>query len=209
MSPRHISTLPPTHEPQMIYYSVDTEPRAKVFFLAAGAALGVSLLIPQYVANVTEKTLIPSAFALYGLILLTFDRFLWKLKPFSWLAGIPDLTGRYSGTVTTLPSDSSPESTQTAEVSIKQTWLKIEMTLRTELTISHLTLCGFQVEDDESLQMLATYLVCERRPIKGKNSYGEGTQTLLVKKTKNLVLSGQYYSTKHRGGYVDIKRADA
>ncbi len=39
----------------------------------------------------------PTAIAIIALLFVCYNRFLWKIPPFSWIHGIPNINGRYEG----------------------------------------------------------------------------------------------------------------
>jgi len=192
----------------MVHYAIDTEPRSRVHFCTALLALLISLGVPYVLADLNARVLVPSAFAVYGLLLFGYNKWLWKRFPFTLLSAIPNINGRYKGTVQRPSEDQSKDETFDVEAVVTQTWTKIDIVIESDATISTLTVCGFYLENEDRLRVLSSYNVRDRVPKTKSNSYGEGSQDFVIETGPPLKLHGQYYSTKPRRGYLSLTRVD-
>jgi hypothetical protein len=205
----------------MIHYSVDTEPRSRVHFWAAIAAAGTTAFLKATLATWHVSFDVPTAFAVYGLYLYVFNKWLWKSRPFSWAAGIPDISGHYKGTVSHAAEASGDavgagkgggrealkETPVTAVVT--QTWTQIDVVLKSDYGVSNLTVCGFFVANDNSQKILCSYQLNETAPGKQPEVYGVGSQELFIERGPGkVVLNGSFYSTKKRRGQIRLTRKE-
>jgi hypothetical protein len=149
---------------------------------------------------------VPSAFALYGGLVVLYDRYLWRIRPFSYGAAVPNIGGKYQGTVEGHDATAEPGGGTPVRAVVTQTWSKIEVVVEGARTISNVVICGFFVENRAKARLVFTYLVRERVPSPEKNKYGEGTQELRVEEGDSLMLVGPYYSTKRRRGTLRLQR---
>lgn len=192
----------------MVNYSVDTNSRHYVYFLIAAVALIVSFLAGPLVESAQARWLAPSAFSLFGMLLFWFEHYGWRTRWVASLFGVPDLRGKYVGTVE-FDRDTPKHKSYTVEVSISQTWSKIEMYLDSGDTISHLRTCGFFVASGIKPSLLYTYSMSSRDAPGDRSKYGEGTAEMYVSDEGGKVrLFGRTYSTKERTGLVTLTRLE-
>jgi SMODS-associating 2TM, beta-strand rich effector domain len=193
----------------MINYSLDTNSRPAVYFAIAAIALLAALLAGPMLDMAHAHWLAPSAFSLFGLGVYAFDHYGWKNPTIAaWLC-VPDLAGKYSGTVERGAKDTPEYERYEVSVSITQTWTKIEMVLHSGDTVSHLRTCGFFVARGQFPSVLYTYGVKDLQGHAEASKYGEGTGELYISKdAETLQLSGAYYSTKCRKGAVKLVKHD-
>jgi hypothetical protein len=133
----------------VVTYNVDTDPRIRIYFgLAFASIVGASFLtdhlkylletvLPFFGAPSISISGAPSIsiapFAIFGILLWLFDRYLWKWPLIRRVSGIPNLEGTWKGTLTRISSDdgeqgepeqSKPKQSKPkkAEFYITQTW---------------------------------------------------------------------------------------
>lgn len=192
----------------MINYSVDTNSRHYVYFLMAAVALIGSFLAGPLVESAHARWLAPSAFSLFGLLLFWFENYGWRTRWIASLFGVPDLRGKYVGTVE-FDRDTPKHKSYRVEVSVSQTWSKIEMRLDSGDTVSHLRTCGFFVASGIEPSFLYTYAISSRESPGDRSKYGEGTAEMYVSEEGGKVrLFGRTYSTKERTGLVTLSRLE-
>jgi hypothetical protein len=190
----------------LVHYSIDTDPRPKVHFWLATLSLLVSLAIPALVQSITQRVIVPSAFALYGGLIVLYDRYLWRIRPFSYAAAVPNIGGKYEGTVEILGTMGEAARELPVRAVVTQTWSKIEVVVESERTLSNVVMCGFLVDNPQRPHLVFTYLVRERVPHGTENRFGEGTQELQIEQGDAILLTGAFYSTKRHRGSMRLRR---
>lgn len=192
----------------MVEYSVDTNPRLKVYF---GAAI-VSALLAWGLSTVSflspYRFAAPSAFVIFGGLLWAFDRFLWRCPGIHALSGIPYFGGAWEGTLkrTNMVDDPSPEVHQVSCV-ITQTWRKIDFVFEGETTVSSTRIVGLFVENPQNVVVRYIYTSRPKTVVDAKSQGGDGvTELRLVKRNDGDYLEGIYYSDKPRRGDVQLRR---
>ena len=77
----------------MVEYSVDTNPRVRMYFVLAGLSVVGACFLALSPALAAYRFATPSAFILYGALLWAFNRYLWRVPLIRALGGIPYLGG--------------------------------------------------------------------------------------------------------------------
>ncbi|MGE0558097.1 MAG: hypothetical protein AB7E73_04345 [Burkholderiales bacterium] len=125
-------------------YSIDRHPKEKILFVVAFAAISAAPLLNDLIHQLVTYlevstgwssppvTAIP-VFALFLVIYLFFDRYLWKVRLFRKFLLVPDLNGKWTCSgQTTLKEGKSVNYEWEGEITITQSWSKILVHLKTE-----------------------------------------------------------------------------
>jgi hypothetical protein len=117
----------------VVTYNVDTDPRIRIYFVLAFASIAGASFFTDHLKDL--ETVLPSLvppsiapFAIFGILLWLFDRYLWKWPLIRRVSGIPNLEGTWKGTLTRISSDDGeqskpkPSEPKKAEFYITQTW---------------------------------------------------------------------------------------
>jgi len=92
----------------MIPYTINMDSRRTILFYLAAAAVATTglfqivatSLLPARLDQLASVLSLPSAFAVYGAYYWLFDKHIWAWPLARFLHGIPDLNGKWNGTVT-------------------------------------------------------------------------------------------------------------
>jgi len=103
----------------MINYSVDTDPRPRVHLLLGAASLAGAYLLALIPALAHYRFAAPSVFFIFGSLLWLFNNYLWRWPGLQILAGIPDISGVWKGTLTMPSFTSDPEPKVVQEVTLR------------------------------------------------------------------------------------------
>jgi len=190
----------------MVHYSVDTNPRPAILFGLAVVAVGLSVALGSLTTLAAGRAAVPSAFSLFALATFAFDKALWRWPGFRVLAGVPNVGGKYHGTIERGEEGASDFESFPAVVTITQTWTKIDVVVETSRTVSHLRTCGFFIENADRPSILYTYEVRALKPNTGTNFYGEGMHELYFSSAGSSLLSGPYCSTKGNRGFMRLEK---
>lgn len=144
------STLNPR---AMEQYSIDGQGRGGVYIALAIVAVGFS-----YVVTHLERMLpfqlpwwlvVPSFAVWFGLVNVTFDRWLWRLGIGGFrFSPVPDFSGHWRGTIIAV-SASYEQHELPVDVVIRQTWSAMEVRGKTQHGVTRSKLVGIRVEDAE------------------------------------------------------------
>ncbi len=106
-----------------------------LIFLSAGLFIAIGFFTPgPEVAGVTIGRL-GLLESVLGALIVAFNRWLWRVRPFCWMKTGPDLRGTWKGTMTS----TFDNQTRTAYIAIRQTFSEIEVRLLTEESTSETT----------------------------------------------------------------------
>jgi hypothetical protein len=191
-------------------YSTDSAERQYIPFFVAALAIGAAFLLfgllkkyhidPPWWASPPIDTM-----TLYGLFYFIFDRFIWRWRLVHRLriTRIPNLTGKWRGTVNPAPTNGvsagliAPIDIQ---LTVWQTWTRLIINGETELSTSHSLSGHIVVVDDCSISY--QYMNEPRASAPATMQTHRGTARLTV--TEN-VLDGEYYSGRGRQNIGTIR----
>lgn len=186
----------------MTYYTITNNQREKIFYYIAAISISLSCALLLLKVKFIHNLAVPSGFVIYGLLILWFDKYLWKTSWINSYLRIPNLNGTWRGT-NTLSNGTSEE----LSVVITQTWLKIDIEVKTEGTISNICSATFDLDTNSSKCLKYIYTIKPIRSDLPYNAYGEGTTELRVVNNNDLIsLEGRYFSSKLRGGHFDLEK---
>jgi hypothetical protein len=113
----------------------------------------------------------PAALLFYSVVFWFFDAILWKIPPFTLInSGIPNIAGEWEGH---LRHDTTGVDLP-VQLTIRQTWSKLALILRTPETASRNTLAGLQVRDPNAVVMTWVYQFDMANPPKSVADHGRG-----------------------------------
>jgi SMODS-associating 2TM, beta-strand rich effector domain len=182
--------------------------------IAASAGLGVlfhQLKLPSWIAP-------PTGAVIFGLVFWLYNKYVWRLP---LVSSIPDLNGKWEGTIDIRKSEESeePENGEKEEpeslactVRITQTWLAMSIKFETQKTKSHSVTAtlgapgdgGFHYEYDVTVEGGQT-LDKNSKKTEGRHF---GTAHLAPKGGSWLSLKGDFYNDRgfQRWGNYEIER---
>lgn len=128
-----------------------------------------------------------------------FNKWLWKFKPFCFVADMPVLAKKYKGTITFYWEDK--EQTKNTEIGIKQTFLNVNVKLGTDESSSNAVTASIQEEYGSKI-LIYTYLNTPRAEIQNRSAIHFGTAMLYVDDPKHL--TGNYFTIRQSRGSMDL-----
>jgi hypothetical protein len=219
----------------VVTYNVDTDPRIRIYFgLAFASIVGASFLADhlQDLETVLPFFVAPSIvpFAIFGILLWLFDRYLWKWPLVRRVSGIPDIEGTWIGTLTRTSSADAEQGEfrkkHKAECYITQTWRS--------MGVVFYDFAGSEEQGSEEPTRVATartvgMFVKNPQDIHVRYVYGARQTTMLHLLTNvdamlsegatvlrlrdlgkgNKRLWGTYYSDKMRRGDINLELEDS
>ena len=136
------------------------------------------------------------AIGVAAIIIVCYEKWLWRYDPF---VKTPYIAGCYTGTL-----KSSYDHTQrTATLLIKQTFLTVDVTLRTEEGGSR-TVSGSVEEILGTPELIYTYLNEPKAEVRDRSAIHYGTATFILDEKKHLI--GRYYTDRNTSGDMDFIR---
>ena len=233
----------------MVTYNVDTDPRIRIYFVLAFASIVgapfltdhliegfvlaftriVGAAAPSFLTDFAAPSIAP--FAIFGILLWLFDRYLWKWPLIRRVSGIPNLEGTWKGTLTRISSDDCEQgelkqSDQKAELYITQTWRsmgfvfydfteseKQEKQRSEEPTrVATARTVGLFVKNPQDIHVRYVYgarqttMLHSLENVDAMPSEGAAVLRLRVLETGRKRLWGTYYSDKMRRGDIDLSQ---
>jgi hypothetical protein len=191
----------------MIEYSVDTNPRIRIYFGLAALSLAGAWALSVIPQIATHKYAAPSAFAIFGTLLWLFDRYLWRLPAIRSLVGIPYLGGDWPGTLAVIESENESEKGErNVKLSVTQTWRQIDFVLHGGHRISNTRIAGLFVGNPNHIEIMYVYAV-KAHELGVPNRAGEGATVLYFERCSDGDhLNGTYYSDKRNCGNLKLRR---
>ena len=183
-------------------YQVDESIRTKVTLLAATLAIGLTWVFYVLTTNWSIKIPwwieAPSVLGLFELLRWLYNNHLWNKQPFRKLAWfyIPDLSGKWN--VTLKSSYKGFEETTKATALIRQTAVKMCITLTTDQSSSY-SLYGIidRVERSNTFELIYQYINSPNPESVETMNIHRGTTWVTIS-DDNQSMEGEYYSGRGR-----------
>lgn len=198
----------------MHQYSTDSRERLWVPLRIAIGAVLVVYLIQWGLAALDLRPpwwlAAPGILGTYWTLFELFDRRLWRVPLFRTVVGahIPDIHGRWTGTVQQASGDGNEK--RTATVDIKQRWSSISISLNTEESVSRSHLAGFETQQAGEAQLVYEYLNEPRADASHTMSTHRGFARLQLTASNGGVheLHGEYFTGRGREtfGVIHLER---
>lgn len=143
----------------------------------------------------------PSIIGLYAFYINIFDKFLWKYNVIRWfgLPKIPDMNGVWKAIIKSSHNGMEKEAIAT----IRQTYSKFSMILKTDESTSQTTMASFKLGNPIDRTLTYTYLCKPLSTSPTSMNIHEGTGSLEILKGDEE-MRGYYYSGRGRQNYGDI-----
>ncbi|BAY94371.1 MULTISPECIES: Cap15 family cyclic dinucleotide receptor domain-containing protein [unclassified Tolypothrix] len=190
-------------------YTVISHDRKKIYYSLAFLSGGLSPVLVGWVSQASNLISIPliapSSLAIFGLLFLLFDHFLWKWSLFykTGIIKIPNLSGKWNGYII---SSKQPQQKIPATITIYQTYSNIRIRLETPHAKSISLMAAFEMVDPACFHLNYEYLSEYRSP-QGVISRHYGVTRLDIKIDDDKVdkeQRGYYYTEKERDAYGEI-----
>jgi hypothetical protein len=195
-------------------YSVDSDERRVVPFYLAIAALAVTFAMRALLQRCdvdAGNAYTPSAFVVYGLLYVAFDRVLWKFSPLHRFGAVrvPDLNGVWEGDLRS--SQSKLQKPHEVRLRVHQTWSTVLLTLESDRSISRSKMASFTKISPSDFELRWEYQAEAKSPLSSANFSHRGV-TLLRLATRGPTvmgnIKGDYYTQHGRdsNGTVSLRR---
>ncbi len=140
------------------------------------------------------------AIGVSALIMVAYEKWLWKFDPF---VKIPKISGNYSGIL----ASSYDLQRRKASLSIKQSLLSVDVTLKTDESTSR-SICGLIEEVFGEKELIYTYLNEPKSKVRDRSEIHFGTAAFILDGSD--LLTGKYFTDRKTIGdmefYRDLKR---
>lgn len=207
MSKRGLTGLTSMHS-----YSIDTSERKYVplilAILAVFCAWVFNVLFNYYHIELSWWISTPSVMGFYGLFWVIFDQWIWKLSILHTIGFIktPILLGEWTGVI---KSSFNKSVEKNVSVSIKQSWTRINIFLKTNTSHSNSLAASIALSDKKSPLLSYQYQNDPGLEAVDTMQIHYGTTNLLI--SDNLLsMSGNYYSGRGRQsiGAINLEKND-
>ena len=191
----------------MIRYSIDKNFRTYVYFSIAFLSIFISPHV-SFLEKIIGYRLSITPFMLFCIILWIFNRYLWSLPVFSFLFKVPNLNGKWEGTIT-LPITDNREKEETLNVVllVTQNWNTIDFVLKGPGTVSTASIAYISINNPKNIIVKWVYQVKDRTGLSSTNQSGEGVTELSLIADSNIPqLEGHYYSNLGRKGNLKVSK---
>ncbi|MEX1014598.1 MAG: hypothetical protein WDZ80_05565 [Candidatus Paceibacterota bacterium] len=193
-------------------YSIDTSERKYVplilAILAVFCAWVFNVLFNYYHIELSWWISTPSVMGFYGLFWVIFDQWIWKLSILHTIGFIktPILLGEWTGVI---KSSFNKSVEKNVSVSIKQSWTRINIFLKTNTSHSNSLAASIALSDKKSPLLSYQYQNDPGLEAVDTMQIHYGTTNLLI--SDNLLsMSGNYYSGRGRQsiGAINLEKND-
>lgn len=190
------------------YATDSSETKTVPLYLAAlsvVAAYVLHVILEKYKIEVPWWIDAPSVVGFYGLLYTAFDKWLWKtgIVRALGLVKLPDLNGVWTGHVAS--SFDAHAHKHEAQISIRQSWTRISVALKTDKSRSHSLIGGIITQNSAANVLNYEYANEPRADAKDTMHAHRGTARLVLGITDDMcVLEGDYYTGRDRQNYGSL-----
>ena len=182
-------------------------------FAILGLAFGtyiVIFLITQDLSSVDfTKALshISTTISINIIFWMIFIKWLWKLKLFyPWFVQIPNLSGKWKGTIKS-NWDKGAAGSIPMEITIVQTFLNVQIRIKTEESRSFSIGASFDIDKDRGQQQLFySYLNTPKSGVRDRSEIHYGTALLVFDGFYVNEMEGEYWTSRETTGEIHLKR---
>lgn len=136
------------------------------------------------------------AIGISALILLAYEKILWKYIPFS---KVPNISGEYAGTI----KSDYDDKIRNISLSIKQTRLSIEIFVKTDESVSR-TVTGTIENIYDKNELIYTYLNEPKAQHRSHSNIHYGTAIFILDSKDQL--SGSYFTDRKTTGEIELRK---
>ena len=184
-------------------YATDSAERRLVPLYLAAASIAAAFLLHKTLEGVIPWWIdAPSVAGFYALFFVAFERWLWRI-PFlhsSGLLCVPNLNGRWSGSVTT--SFDGHATDHEAYLEIHQTWTGLSVCLKTDRSQSRSLIGTITTQNPTAGTLSYEYINEPKANAVANMQIHRGTARLdLTTSGDRWVLEGEYYSGRGRQNF--------
>lgn len=141
------------------------------------------------------------AIGITTIIIVCFNKWLWRWKPFKFLTGgMPVLAKQYKGKIR-FKNEKGLEEERRSKISIYQTFLKVVVKYETNESSSNSIVADI-IRENDSKKLIYTYCNIPRAELQDKSEIHYGTVMLDIDNPEHI--KGNYYTTRRTKGSMDF-----
>lgn len=190
-------------------YSIDCDNKLSIQVWLALLSIGLAILISklgisnwQVMKEYDWLIGLPTTFSIFLLLNKWVDNSYWrKLSKWGWI-DTPDMNGRYKGTLTTTYDGQTAQ--RDVELTIKQTWYKISIHLRTEHSFSHSQMAAIITTRNSNIYLQYQYLNDEIKLAVSDYLHVHKGAAILSFDKADKSFTGTYFTDQHRKNYGEL-----
>jgi len=155
-------------------------------------------------------TQISTTISINIIIWFLFIKWGWKWKIFyPWLVPFPNLSGDWNGTIKSNWKEKELDPIPT-EVSINQTFLNIQVKIKTGESRSYSIGASFDIDKDRGFQQLFySYLNTPKPGVRERSEIHYGTTLLNFEGYKVTKMDGEYWTSRETTGEIELTKKNA
>ncbi|QBQ56006.1 hypothetical protein [Nitrosococcus wardiae] len=140
---------------------------------------------------------------------LVFIKWLWKFRLFyPWLVQVPNLSGKWKGTIKS-NWDNGTQDPIPMEITIDQTFLNIQVRIKTEESRSFSLDASFNIDKDRGQQQLFySYLNTPKPGVRDRSQIHYGSALLMFDGYDKNEMEGEYWTSRETTGEMHLKRVE-
>lgn len=177
--------------------------------LAFGTYVAIFLLTQDLRSIDFSKALshISTAISINIIFWFVFIKWLWKLRLFyPWLVQVPNLSGKWEGTLKSNWGDGT-QNPIPMEIAIDQTFLNIQVTIKTEESRSFSLGASFNIDKDRGQQQLFySYLNTPKPGVRSSSEIHYGSALLMLDGYDVNEIEGEYWTSRETTGEMRLER---
>ena len=169
-----------------------------VFFLFYVSSTSNSKITITEIRGCIGKTV-----AVVATFLFLFNKWFWKWKCFhSWLVPVPNLNGRWRGNIHYYWDGAFHD--KETEVRIVQTFLHIQVQIKTDESWSNSICSSFDIDEDKGIrQLIYSYLNVPKASVRNRSQIHYGTASLYISDDFQQ-LEGNYWTDRKSQGELSF-----
>lgn len=177
--------------------------------LAFGTYVAIFLLTQDLTSVDFSKAVshISTTISMNIIFWFAFIKWLWKLKIFyPWLVQVPNLSGKWNGTIKS-NWENNTQGEIPIEIAIDQTFLNIQVRVRTDESRSFSLGASFNIDKDRGQQQLFySYLNTPKSGVRNRSEIHYGTVLLTFDGYDVDEMEGEYWTSRETTGEMHLKK---
>lgn len=188
-------------------YSIDNNLRIYIYLFTAFISISLSPCFTFHEQSIGYKFAI-TPFMMFFILNWLFNNYLWSISFFRYFLKVPNLNGRWDGTIT-LPVTEYRGQEKIVDIVllVTQKWTTIDLVLKGKETVSSALTTHMSINNPNNISIKWIYQVRGRTGLESTNHASEGvTELFLVTTDSHVKMEGNYYSNIGRRGYLQVTK---
>jgi len=189
-------------------YSIDTNYRIYIYFIIAVISISISPHV-TFFEKLFGYSFSVTPFMLFCGLYWLFNNYLWSFFGFRHFFKVPNLNGKWEGTIT-LPVTEYRKQERIINVVlfVTQNWSTIDLVLKGQETVSSALTTHISIRNPDNISIKWIYKVKGRTGLEPINHASEGvTELFLTTNSSSYKMEGFYYSNIGRRGYLQLTKS--